>query len=336
LETQHKVNLTSSEITNLWTNIMNDSMAICIFEHYLATVEDTEIHSVIEYAMSLSKKHVQTITSIFNEEKIAVPRGFTKEDVNSNAPRLFPDTFYLMYVHNQAKFGLNAYSVALSNAARADIRKFYSELLASSTQLYNQSSEVLLEKGLFLRSPGIPMPQTVEFVKKQSFLTGWFGDRRPLNGIEIAHIFFNLVRNLTGSALTLGLSQTAKSSQIQKYMNRGHNISRKHVEIFQSLLAEDNLPAPNNWDAVPTDSTIPPFSDKLMMFHIAGLNGAGIGYYGASLGVSSRRDLGAHYSRLTTEVIQFAEDGVNIMIDNGWLEKPPQAPDRQALVEGKK
>jgi hypothetical protein len=180
------------------------------------------------------------------------------------------------------------------------------------------------------------MPQTVEFVKKQSFLTGWFGDRRPLNGIEISHIFFNLVRNLTGSALTLGFSQTAKSPQIQKYMNRGHNISRKHVEIFQSLLAEDNLPATNNWDAVPTDSTIPPFSDKLMMFHIAGLNGAGVGYYGASLGVSSRRDLGAHYSRLSTEVLQYAEDGVNIMIDNGWLEKPPQAPDRQALVEGKK
>jgi hypothetical protein len=149
LETQHKVNLTSSEITNLWTNIMNDSMAICIFEHYLATVEDTEIRTVLEYAISLSKKHVQRITSIFNEEQIAVPRGFTKEDVNSSAPRLFPDTFYLMYVHNQAKFGLNAYSVALSNVARADIRKFYSELLASSTQLYNQSSEVLLEKGLF-------------------------------------------------------------------------------------------------------------------------------------------------------------------------------------------
>jgi hypothetical protein len=65
-----------------------------------------------------------------------------------------------------------------------------------------------------------------------------------------------------------------------------------------------------------------------MMFHASTLNSAGLGHYGRSFGLSPRRDLGANYVRLTAEIAQFSEDGVNIMIENGWLEQPPQATDR--------
>ncbi|MFC0270520.1 DUF3231 family protein [Metabacillus herbersteinensis] len=69
-------------------------------------------------------------------------------------------------------------------------------------------------------------------------------------------------------------------------------------------------------------------------FHTAALNNAGIGYYGASMGGAARRDLSAAYSRLIIEVGELAEDGANIMIDNGWLEKQPSAPDRKDLAVG--
>lgn len=36
------------------------------------------------------------------------------------------------------------------------------------------------------------------------------------------------------------------------------------------------------------------------------------------------------------QVLLFAEDGLNIMIENGWMERTPQAPDRQELIEGKR
>ncbi|WP_078430045.1 DUF3231 family protein [Alkalihalobacterium alkalinitrilicum] len=93
-------------------------------------------------------------------------------------------------------------------------------------------------------------------------------------------------------------------------------------------------PAPNSWDS-PRVSAIPTFSDKLMMIHVAGLISAGISYYGASLGSSPRKDLGVDYSRLILETSQYAEDGTNIMIKHGWLEKPPQAPDRNQLARKK-
>ncbi|WNF35110.1 DUF3231 family protein [Bacillaceae bacterium IKA-2] len=87
---------------------------------------------------------------------------------------------------------------------------------------------------------------------------------------------------------------------------------------------------------LPTASTITPYSEKLMMFHTATLNSVGIGHYGRSLGLSPRRDLGANYLRLSAEIALYAEDGTNIMIDNGWLEQPPQATDRDQLNKNQK
>jgi len=34
------------------------------------------------------------------------------------------------------------------------------------------------------------------------------------------------------------------------------------------------------------------------------------------------------------EIGAYAEDGANIMIDNGWLEQPPGAADRDLLAKG--
>jgi hypothetical protein len=55
---------------------------------------------------------------------------------------------------------------------------------------------------------------------------------------------------------------------------------------------------------------------------------AGIAHYGRSFSLSPRRDLGAIYVRLSAEIALFSEDGANIMIENGWMEQPPQATDR--------
>ncbi len=312
---------------------MNDTLAISVFNHYLQHVDDNEIRSILEFALQLSESHVQKITEIFKKEQVAIPLGFTEKDVNLQAPRLYNDMFYLTYVYNQAKLGLHSYTVALSTSARADIRQFYSENNLTSTELFNRSSDLLLKKGIFLRAPFIPMPEKVEFVQHQGFLSG-FGDKRPLNSIEISNIFFNLIRNITGVTQLIGFSQVAQSQEVRDYMVRGKEIAQKHVQIFNTLLTENDLPAPNLWDT-PRDSSVVTFSDKLIMSHVEAMNAAGIGYYGVSLGSSPRKDLGVDYSRLMLEIAQYAEDGANIMIKNGWMEKPPQAPDRQAIAKNK-
>jgi len=80
------------------------------------------------------------------------------------------------------------------------------------------------------------------------------------------------------------------------------------------------------------DSTIAPFSDKLMVFHTTAMIAVGIGNYGTAAGTCQRIDLSVLYTRLSAEIAKYAEDGANLMIKNGWLEEPPQADDRHALV----
>ncbi|MEW9674142.1 DUF3231 family protein [Ammoniphilus sp. 3BR4] len=100
-------------------------------------------------------------------------------------------------------------------------------------------------------------------------MTGFFGERRPLNAIEITYLFKNIECNSMGKAMMMGFAQVAKTAEVKDYFQRGKRISSKQMEIFSSILIEDDLPAPMSWDSHVTASTVSSFSEKLMMFHTA-------------------------------------------------------------------
>ncbi|GAB4074490.1 hypothetical protein GCM10028778_19930 [Barrientosiimonas marina] len=333
---EHQPELTASEISNLWTSYQNDSMEICGIKYFLANIEDTDIRSVLEYALAISEQHVQRVTAIFQSENYPVPVGFTEHDVNLNAPRLFSDRLYLDYILNMGKFGLSSYSLALSLSSRDDIIEYYSNCLSETTKLHNWAKDISKQKGVYVRAPQIPTPEQVDFVKDQRFLSGGlFGEPRPLLGVEIGSLVYNAKRNSLGQALITGFSQVAKDSSVRQYFERGREISGKHVEIFNSLLHKNDLSGVNALTDEVTDSTVAPFSDKLMMYHVSALIASGIGQYGISMSTSPRRDLGVDYARLMAEIAKYANDGAKMMIQNGWMEQPPEAADRQKLAKRK-
>jgi hypothetical protein len=114
---------------------------------------------------------------------------------------------------------------------------------------------------------------------------------------------------------------------------RGTEISKKHVEVFSNSLKDDDLPSPMTWDADIMDSTDAPFSDKLMLLHTIFLYGICIEHYGFAMVISPRRDLGVQYVRLSAEIATFVDDGVELLIAKGWMEKIPGAVDRDALIK---
>ncbi|WP_408009952.1 DUF3231 family protein [Pseudalkalibacillus sp. A8] len=331
----HQAKLTSSELANLWTTYQSSTMIICGLEYFLTTVEDEEIRNILQYVLDFSTNHIQSISEILNGENYPLPVGFTKNDVNPGAPRLFSDAMVLVYILNMGRLSMSAESLMFSLSARDDVAGFYSQALTKSKELTDQSRKLALQKGLYVRTPYLPIPDKVDFVKRQRFLFGWFGDRRPLVGTEISNLVFNAERNALGEALITGFGQVAQSNEVWKYMARGREISSKHYEVFSSILNEEHLSSAQKMTSEVSDSTTAPFSDKLMMFHIAGLIASGIGQYGVSVSVSPRRDLGVHYARLSGELAKYAEDGANIMIENGWMEEPPKAADRDQLTKRK-
>jgi hypothetical protein len=328
-----QVKLTASEISNLWASYLADSMSICVLKHFLQHVEDVDIKPLINHALDLSQQHAEMIKGIFTEEKIQIPQGFTEQDVNLKAKRLFTDIFFIRYIRNMAKGGLITYGRVLQNTYRHDIRAFYSQCLSSTIELDTEAVRIMLAKGLAPRPPSIPYPQKIEFVHKQSFILEGLGRREVLTGSEITNLIANIQTNHLGTSITTAFSQVAKSDKVRKYLLRGKEVSLKHIKVLRDYLEMCSLPVPMSFDQEVTDSTEAPFSDKLMMFHFSLMIYAGIGNYGVAIAESQRSDLVIDYSRFNAEVLKLSEDGANLMIANKWLEQPPMSANRRDLAK---
>lgn len=335
MENDHNVHLTSSEISNLWTQYLNDSMSICFTSHSLKKAQDKDVRSVLEFALELANSHIEKIKFFFNKDKYPIPVGFTEEDVNLKAPPLFSDILLLHYFHFMCIIGLTGYGGAIGTSVRADQRSYFSQCNTETMKLYDMVVDVMLKKGVFSRPPNINAPDRVDFVKKQAFLTGWFGKVRPLNAIEMNSIYFNMAKLIMKIVLEIGFSQVTQSTEVRKYLQRGVNVCNNQYDSLSSILSVENLPSPPKLQSEITNSTVPPFSDKLMLFHVVTLVSASTGYYGAGLSVTQRRDVAVEYSRLIAEIGVYAEDGVNLLIENAWMEQPPSTTDRFAMAAQK-
>lgn len=332
-ELEHKVELTSAEIANLWTQYMNDSLSYCIMRHSINCCKDQEIKELLDFAASLSESHLEYVREKLSDEGYATPKGYSlQEDVNLNAPPLFTDTFMLIYMHVMALLGLTGYAGAISTSCRIDQIEYFFKCNIETTELYKRTIEVMLRKGVYSRPPRINKSNQVDFVNNRNYLTGWFGKKRPLNAIEISGVSFNMIKVIVKVVLEIGFSQVCKTKEVKEYFRKGKNICEKQFGVLSAILTKDELASPASWVSEITDSTVAPYSDKLMLNHIVILISAAIGYYGAGAAVSQRRDLAMEYAKLMGEVSLYAEDGAELLIKYGWLEQPPLAVDREKLA----
>ncbi|CAG7652154.1 hypothetical protein PAECIP111802_05150 [Paenibacillus allorhizosphaerae] len=326
------INLTSTEISALWATYINDCASVCFLKHFSHHVQDAEIKPILKEALSIGESHIKAIKELFQQESFPVPKAFSDEDLNLSAPPLYTDLYALSYVYGMSRIGLISYGTMYSNIAREDVMDFFAQTLHQSAQLYRKSVNLMLSKGIYDRPPKIPYPESVTFVEKESYLNGWLGELRPLNAIELTEIFFNIERNYFGVLLLTGLLQVTKDEEIKKHLMNGKQLAEKQIKTFNNLLLNEELLGTVPVAMEVTTSTTSPFSDKLIMFTVNSLYSAGITTLGHSIAVSTRRDLSAQLSKYLTEVLSYGDDGVSIMIERGWLEQPPQAPNRRQLM----
>jgi hypothetical protein len=176
------------------------------------------------------------------------------------------------------------------------------------------------------------VPKRVDFIKKENYLNGFFGEVRELHALEITHLYDNIENNITSKALLTAFSQVAKNKKIRSFFLRGKEITDREVQHFQDKLHKENLPFPSQIDHLVTDSTFSPLSDKIMLFHKVDMFAIKIRSFANSMAVNGRRDIGLMYTKCLTEVTLFVEDGAKMMIENGWMEQPPKAIDRTDLA----
>ena len=326
------IKLTSGEIAELFNTYLNNSASIWVLSYLVEKAKDPDIKSVIAISLETSKGIVEQISTIFKSINHPIPKGFSAEDVNINAKYLFSDKFMLTFIRYMARFGLVNYSEARASCTRSDVRTFFNVTIQSTLELLEMSDNILLNKGLYIKEPAIPIPDRIDFVHKQSFMNGFFGEQRPLNASEINRLYFNFNRNSLGKAFLIGLCQTTKNIELKEFFIRGKNIAEKHMDSICSFLQKEELPIPESLDSEVTDSTETIFSDKLVTFFVVALITMGLGTNGISLSRIMRRDISLAITRFMAEIALYSEDGANILIDKGWLERIPEAADRKELI----
>jgi len=330
--TAHKIPLTSMEIGMLWNQYMIDTMSICMEKVALAKVQDEQIQPLIHDALQMLEEKTEQIRVFFQNEGIPIPIGFTDEDINLEAPPLYTDIYRLKYLKFKYRLRLGQNGLNLAHSIHENIRYFYQDYSRKVIDSDEEVTKLLLDRGLLIRTPCITVPDSVEFVHGSTFMGSFFGSaERKLLAIEIASLGSNIMNNLIGKVLLTGFSQVVESEEIRNHIVRGIDIANKHIDIFTTVLREEDIPVPViNFTGV-TNSIISPFSNKLMLYHISVLNAVGIANYGTMMSQCMRKDLITDCMRLVTEVGLYLEDGANLLIDNSWMEEPPKAVDHMEL-----
>ena len=327
-----KIPLVSSEIAGIWNSFIGESLIVCKLKYFFNRAEDTETQALLKSTLDMANHRIKVLTNLFNQEKLPIPEAVTDKDVNISAPRLFSDGFYLQYLGYSSRVAMQNYTITLNDVARSDIRAYFSRCIEEYVELYNKSAEIRLSKGIFIRAPQVEVPKNVEYIKDQSFMLEWFGEKRPLLAIEVTHIFANVFASILRSAILTGFAQVSKDKKISEYILRGKDLATKQNKLFNSILNSEGIIVPASSDSYITDSTVAPFSEKMMLYKIMIMCSAKISSLGMALADIRRSDLQAVFAKFTDEIMKYAKDGAVIMIDNGWFEQPPQAIRHENLV----
>lgn len=323
--TPHNEKLTAAELGKLWATYIGNSMSKLVLNYYLQHVDDQEIKGVIEHSLKLATDFLETTKKILENEKIPIPTGFTDKDVNLGAPRLFADEFYLHYLKYTGKAGLSLYGEAIPLMTRQDIKDFFIQTIVSTMELFNHVDKVLLTKGMLVKPPNIPYPKKVDFVKKQNYLNGFFGNIRPLHALEITHLYDNIENDVASRGLLIGFSQVAQNQDVKNFFIKGKEITGKHIEACAQHLHKENLVSPPLLDHLVENVDFAPFSDKLMLFHKIDMFSMKIRSYANGASLNGRRDIFGMYARFLMDVSLYVEEGAKLMIDHGWMEQIPEA-----------
>ncbi|MBT2655415.1 DUF3231 family protein [Bacillus sp. ISL-18] len=326
--------ITSSELGVLWITYQEKTMILRMLEYFIEKADDEKAKKIMTDLYKEIDIYVGKIKSIFKSEGAAIPVGFTSEDVNKDVPKLYENGFDIMFVRLLKEISMGLHTLNINMAYREDIVILFKELTAITQSFYNSCTQYLLEKGMLARAPYVSMPNSVEFVKDKDYLAGMnpfskIGKKRTLNAVEVAYIFHGIESNVIGLQMITGFAQCADKTEVKNFFTKGAELSKSIIKEMSETFLEDGIqiPAPSGGNA--TRSTVPPFSDKLMMYCTSLFCSFSMGGNAVGTAFSLRNDLAAKNTIFTKDIFEYAHEGAKIMINNGWMEEPPQMIERK-------
>jgi hypothetical protein len=318
--------MTSSEIGAIWITYQQKTMLYQMLDYFINNADDHEAREIMSSLRTEIQPFLTQMVSMFEAERIPIPIGFVPQDVNKDAPKLYDNGFDIMFVRLVKEISSGMHTINLTMVYREDIILLFRELTKLTQKYYDYCTRYLLGKGLLPRAPYVTVEKSVEFVKSNNYLDGakMFSEKRPLNTVEIAHLYRGIETNVIGMNLIFGFAQVAKEKEAKKYFNKGGELAKSFIKDMSEVLHQNNIQVPSTAGGNITDSTVPPFSDKIMMYCISLFCSFSLGSNSIGTAFSLRNDLPLKLATYMKDIFEYAHEGAKIMIKNGWMEEPPQ------------
>jgi len=325
--------LSSWEMSQLWLIYQANSAIKCVLQYFVATAQDPEIKAVLNDALNGIIPQLSTVTNLFNSVDFPIPHGFSDEDVKLNTKRLYSDSLMLTWLRKTVKFGLVKLAHALPLASRPDVRDYLNSSLVFTQSLFNKTQDLLAKKGIVIKPPYTPVPDRVNYITdKNNYYGGLFGKKRPINILELSHVFERLETKNAEKAILLGFVQIAKDKKVKAYFSKGNEILDQEIDRWSSILKDEDLSSSMHWTSEVTDSTESPFSDRLMLFLVMFSITYSITANGFALGNCNRTDIVSSFSKASLDLGVYDKEGLDLMIEKGWLEEIPPTADREKII----
>jgi hypothetical protein len=328
MSNHESIPLTSSELGYLWTGYAINDMSKWFLTVFRDQTQDDEVINVHTYALQITNKILSNREKFLTSDGYPLPIGFSDLDITEGLPPLFSDRFILSYLHVGVRLGLEFHTRSLATATRQDLRHYHFDCLSSAYELHDKVVNILLEKGLYFRTPHLPSPVYQEYIQKGSYLQGWLGDTRPINSIEIANLYLIIELLFMIETLCIGFAQTTESEEMGELFLKGCDVIKDQYNELEDILKKTDLPVPPSLIGEISSSKEKLFSDRIMTCHLAGLFGSLLSQCGFSIGCTMKHDVVATYLSIITKAGAFSEKITRFLINKEWLEKVPGAISR--------
>lgn len=318
--------MSSAELGSLWLTYQKKTLILRMLEYFIEKADDEEAKNLMSGLWEQLHPKVAEMKAMFENEGAACPEGFTKEDVNLEAPKLWENGFDIMFSRVLKEISTGLYALHLTISYREDIINFYNQVTVITETYYNLFTQYLLKKSILPRPNYVAMPKSVDFITDKQYMKGTniLGYKRPLNTVEFGVLYRSIESNITGMQLLQGFAQCANDKEVQKYFTKGMELSKEILKENGDIFLQNNIQPPATPGGTVTNSTIAPFSERLMMFCNYLLAGIGLGGLGFSSALLWRNDLIPKTGVQAKDVFEYTREGVGFMMSKGWLEEPPK------------
>src|SRR5699024_6007995 len=93
----NKHEMSSAELGALWMTYHKKTMILRILEYFIEKADNEEAKRLMAGLWKEIDQKVTELDSMFENEGAITPKGFTKEDVNLEAPKLWEYGFDIMF-----------------------------------------------------------------------------------------------------------------------------------------------------------------------------------------------------------------------------------------------